>query len=80
MISYLLSERDREQRLRSQLVLQCAPFLKGIKAAAITNLPSQAEELLEKVLAGTGISYRVLAVRKKRCLVFLYRRITLSGI
>lgn len=76
VISYLLSERDREQRLRSQLVLQCAPFLKGIKAAAITNLPSQAEELLEKVLAGTGISYRVLAVRKKRCLVFLYRRIT----
>ena len=75
VISYLLSERDREQRLRSQLVLQCAPFLKGIKAAAITNLPSPAGEMLEKVLIGTGISHRVLAVRKDRCLVFLYRKV-----
>ncbi len=76
VISYLLFECDREQRLRSQLVLQCAPFLKGIKAAAIINLPFQAGEMLEKVLAGTGISYRVLAARKDRCLVFLYRKVT----
>lgn len=74
VITYLLSERDREQRLRSQLVLQCAPFLKGIKAAAIINLTSRGGEMLKKVLAGTGISHKVIDVRKKRCLVFLYRK------
>ena len=76
VISYLLSEGDREQRLRSQLVLQCAPFLKGIKAAAIINLSSRAGEMLGRVLAGTEISYRVLAAGDKRWLVFLYRRVT----
>ena len=54
VISYLLSERDREQRLRSQLVLQCAPFLKGIKAAAITNLPSRRRNCLRRCWPGQG--------------------------
>lgn len=76
VISYLLSESDRERKLQSQLVLQCAPFLKGIKASAITNLPAHDGKMLKKLLAGTGISYKVLAVRKDRCLVFLYRKVS----
>lgn len=73
VVSYLLSDGDEVRRIQSQLVLQCAPFLKGIKLAAITNMAPDACEMLERILEGSGISFRILASGKKRCLVFLYR-------
>lgn len=73
VISFLLSDKDEVKRVQSQIVLQCAPFLKGIKLAAIMNITSDACARLEAVLDGAGISFRILASRKKRCLVFLYR-------
>lgn len=72
VISCLLSERDSLRRLQSQLVLQCAPLLKGIKVSAITNLPSHAETHLETVLGKTGISYRVLCRKREKILVLFY--------
>ena len=73
VVSYLLSDGDEVRRIQSQLVLQCDPFLKGIKLAAITNMAPDACEMLERILEGSGISFRILASGKKRCLVFLYR-------
>ena len=73
VVSYLLSDGDEVRRIQSQLVLQCAPFLKGIKLATITNMAPDACEMLERILEGSGISFRILASGKKRCLVFLYR-------
>lgn len=73
VISYLLSDGDEVKRIQSQIILQCAPFLKGIKLAAIINMTSDACGRLETILEGSGISYRILSSRKKRCLVFLYR-------
>ena len=38
VVSYMLSNKDIRMRLGFQLILQCAPFLKGIKDASITNV------------------------------------------
>lgn len=73
VISYLLADKDEVKRVQSQIVLQCAPFLKGIKLAAITNMTPDTCGVLEHILEGTGISLRILAAAKSRCLVFLYR-------
>lgn len=73
IISYMLSDEDEERRVQSQLVLQCAPFLKGIKVSAVTNIDRKYIRALRPTLEGTGISFRILAVRKKNCLVFFYR-------
>ena len=74
VISYMMSDKDVNHRLKSQLVLQCAPFLKGIKAACMTNVERKFIRMLGNILKGTGISYRVLAVKNERCLVFFCRR------
>ena len=38
VVSYMLSNKDIRMRIGFQLILQCAPFLKGIKVASITNV------------------------------------------
>lgn len=74
VVAYMLTVEDVKRRLQFQLILQCAPFLKGIKVACITNVDKDVCQELRMVLAGTGIEYRILAVRKGRCLVFFFRR------
>ena len=74
VISYMMSDKDINHRIKFQLVLQCAPFLKGIKAACMTNVKRKFIKRLGSILKGTGISYRVLAGRNECCLVFFYRR------
>ena len=73
VISYMMSKGDARWRLGAQLVLQCAPFLKGIKVSCIANMERDFLRMLHEMLMGTGISYRVLTVRNHRCLVFFYR-------
>lgn len=74
VVSYLLASRDVRKRLQFQLVLQCAPFLKGIKKASITNIERDDLRELCALLAGTGILFRVLTVCRGKYLVFFYRR------
>ena len=74
VVSYLLASKDVRKRLQFQLVLQCAPFLKGIKKASITNIERDDLKELWALLAGTGIMFRVLAVLRGKYLVFFYRR------
>ena len=73
VVSYMLSRENHRERMASQLVLQCAPLLKGIKVACITNVEQRFLKFLRQVLRETGITYKILAVRKGRCLVFFYR-------
>ena len=73
VVSYMLSRESYGERVVSQMVLQCAPFLKGIKVASITNIEQRFLKVLRQVLKGTGITYRILNVRKGSCLVFFYR-------
>lgn len=74
VVSYMLSNKDIRKRLQFQIILQCAPFLKRIKIASITNIDKKYCKELESVLAGTDIEYKILTVHKGRCLVFFYRR------
>ena len=57
VVSYMLSGMDNMKSLQVQLILQCAPFLKGIKVSCILNISKENEEELLEVLKGTGIRF-----------------------
>ena len=38
IIAYMAFEQDMERRMEFSLVMQCAPFLKGMRAASILNV------------------------------------------
>ena len=78
VVSYMLSGMDNMKSLQVQLILQCAPFLKGIKVSCILNISKENEEELLEVLKGTGIRFKVLTRNQEKSLVFLYRRKTFS--
>lgn len=78
VVEYMLSDQNNSRRLQFQLILQCAPFLKGIKVACITNLERRFLGDLGEIFEGTEISYQVLAVCKERCLIILFRRETME--
>ena len=44
VVSYMLSGMDNMKSLQVQLILQCAPFLKGIKIACILNITEENRE------------------------------------
>lgn len=74
VISYMLSHEDIRRRLQFRMILQCAPFLKGMKVACAMNLEvSQCAEL-DKALEGTKIQYVILTSCKEKSLVYFYRR------
>ena len=73
VVSYMFSCEDFRKRLQFQIILQCAPFLKGLKVACIMNLKGDDCKELYGIFAGTGISCRILRRKKGRCLVLFYR-------
>ena len=74
VVSYMLSGMDNMKSLQVQLILQCAPFLKGIKIACILNITEENSRELYEILEGTGIKFKILTRNHGKCLVFLYRR------
>ena len=74
VISYMLSNEDIRRRLQFRMILQGAPFLKGIKVACVMNLEASQCAELEEALEGTEIKYFVLASCKGKSLVYFYRR------
>lgn len=78
VISFLLSGEDKGKHLQFQIILQCAPLLKGIKAACIINIDRQHCGEIEGILEGTDIEYKILMVKEEKCLVIFYRRQELS--
>lgn len=79
VVSYMLSSLDPKKRLQFQIVLWCAPFLKGMKTACAVNIEEEHCPDLEEILAGTDIEYRYLSRDKGKCLVFFYRKKEFSG-
>ena len=73
VVADLLSDKDGVRRLMFQVVLQCAPLLKGIKIACMMNLDYVSCRMLSSILQGTQISWYRLAVRDGRYLVILFR-------
>ena len=78
-VSYMLSSLDPKKCLQFQIVLWCAPFLKGMKTACAVNIEEQYCPELEGILADTDIEYRYLSRDKGKCLVFFYRKKEFSG-
>lgn len=78
VVSYMLSGMDNMKSLQVQLILQCAPFLKGIKIACILNITEENSRELYEILEGTGIKFKILTKNYGKCLVFLYRRESFS--
>ena len=78
VVSYMLSGMDNMKSLQVQLILQCAPFLKGIKIACILNITEENNRELYEILEGTGIKFKILTRNYGKCLVFLYRRESFS--
>lgn len=79
VVSFLFSKENIRKSLEIQIIFQCAPFLKGLKAACMMNLELQYWRDLEIVFGGTDMEYMLLSENKERCLVFLYRRNVLSS-
>ena len=50
VVSYMLSGMDNMKSLQVQLILQCAPFLKGIKIACILNITEENSRELYKIM------------------------------
>ena len=78
VVSYMFSGMDNMKSLQVQLILQCAPFLKGIKIACILNITEENSRELYEILEGTGIKFKILTRNHGKCLVFLYRRESFS--
>ena len=66
----MLSGMDNMKSLQVQLILQCAPFLKGIKIACILNITEENSRELYEILEGTGIKFKILTRNHGKCLVF----------
>ena len=73
VISYLLNNKNLKKRLQFQLVLQCAPFLKGLRAACIISLRGELCAELAETLKDTDICYAILNQAGDRYLVLFYR-------
>ena len=78
VLSYFLKHEDIRLKLRFQIVLQCAPFLKGKKVSCGITMEDSMYDELHNILSGSGISYRRLSAAEGRCLVLFYREKELS--
>ena len=61
VLTYFLKNSDRRVRLGFQVVLQCAPFLKGLKVSCGITMDAELYEELEELLSGMDISYHKLS-------------------
>ena len=73
VLSYFLKNSDRRIRLAFQVVLQCAPFLKGLKVSCVITVDTQLYGTLGELMEGLGIEYQKLSESGGRCLVLFYR-------
>ena len=72
--AYFLKHQNLRLRLEFQIVLQCAPFLKGLRAASLIAIEERLCAELPEFFRGTKVIWRILEVRKEKALVFFYRR------
>ena len=72
-ISYFLHHQDLQLRLRFQVVLQCAPFLKGLKASCMISLGEDLCAGLPMMFGEMGITWRILLRKNGKCLLLFYR-------
>lgn len=80
VISYMAANGNITERMEFEIVSQCAPFLKGMKAAGILNIDRECAGGFFRLMADSGISCKKLADREKRRLVLFYRKAELERV
>lgn len=73
VLSYFLKNSDCRTRLGFQVVLQCAPFLKGLKVSCVISVDSALYGGLSELFENMDISYHRLSCSDGKCLVLFYR-------
>lgn len=73
VLSYFLKHEDYRLKLHFQIILQCAPFLKGIKVSCGITIEERSYSELRHIFNGTGISFVKLLESDGKCLVLFYR-------
>lgn len=79
IMSYMLSAENMRRRLTFQLILQCAPFFKGMKIACTANMEKGICKEADKLLQDTGVERFILNETEERCLLFFFRRKKLAS-
>ena len=72
----IVQKMDKDN-IRTQMALQCAPLITGLKVANLLIIPSKNEEFVGAILDGTDISYMRLAKSECKTTFFLYREASL---
>ena len=54
----IVQKMDKDN-IRTQMALQCAPLITGLKVANLLIIPSKNEEFVGAILDGTDISYLI---------------------
>ena len=73
----IVQKMDKDN-IRTQMALQCAPLITGLKVANLLIIPSKNEEFVGAILDGTDISYMRLAKSECKTTFFLYREASLT--
>lgn len=73
VLSYYLKNENRRVRLKFQVVLQCAPFLKGLKVSCLISMDADLYPYLKDLFKGMSVIYHRLSCSEGKCLVLFYR-------
>lgn len=73
VLSYYLKNENRRVRLKFQVVLQCAPFLKGLKVSCLISMDADLYPYLRDLFKGMSVTYHRLSCSEGKCLVLFYR-------
>lgn len=73
VVSYFLKNKNLQLRLGFQVILRCAPFLKGLKVANAISIREELCGELERLFDGMKISWRILSRKEGKCLILFYR-------
>ena len=72
--AYFLKHQDLRLRLEFQIVCQCAPFLKGMKASSLIALEEGLCLGIREFFEGTQVRWRIFKGKRGKALVLLYRK------
>ena len=64
VLSYYLKNKDRKVRLGFQVILQCAPFLKGLKVSGLISMENESYSELEEMFSGMEINFYKLSPQR----------------
>lgn len=72
-IMRLHTDENEDRKMAVMLAVHCAPVLRGMKAANSITVNINDSSSMSRLLAGTGISYRVLRTTGNKEILYLYR-------